>query len=86
MSNPEFVGLVQSLLATAEAALGEHTALTARARGDGVFETPGRARRAAERSLALLTMLAEKTRGNLDFTEAELLGGAIATVREKLAS
>lgn len=85
MPHHEFVGLVQSLLATAEAALGDFTATSARLRNDGLMETPARARRTAERSLALLTMLAEKTRGNLDFTEADLLTGAIASIRERLA-
>lgn len=86
MPHPEFVGLVQSLLATAEAALGDHTATTARARNDGLLETPQRARQTAERSLALLGMLAEKTRGNLDRTEAELLTHAIASIRGRLSS
>ncbi|WP_041231085.1 DUF1844 domain-containing protein [Deinococcus peraridilitoris] len=86
MPHPEFIGLVQSLLATAEAALGEFTPTTARARNDGLLETPQRARQTAERSLRLLTMLAEKTRGNLDRTEAELLTEAIASIRSRLAS
>lgn len=84
MPNAEFVGLVQSLLATAEAALGEFTAVGARMRNDGLLETPQRARATAGRSLGLLVMLAEKTRGNLDFAEADLLTNAIATVRARL--
>jgi hypothetical protein len=39
----------------------------------------------AERNLKMLNMLKEKTRGNLDFTEAEILGGAIANLTERLA-
>ncbi|AWT35948.1 hypothetical protein GCM10008956_03310 [Deinococcus arenae] len=85
MPNPEFVGLVNSLQATAEAALGDLNAATASAARDGLLEER-RARQTAERSLKLLTMLAEKTRGNLDFTEADLLTDAIASVRERLAA
>lgn len=85
MPHPDFVGLVQSLLATAEAAFGENTATTARARNDGLLATPDRARQTAERSLTLLVMLAEKTRGNLDFQEADLLTHAIASIRDRLA-
>lgn len=85
MPHPEFVGLVNTLQATAEAALGELNAATASAARDGLLEE-GRARRAAERSLKLLTMLAEKTRGNLDFTEAELLTDAIAALRARLGN
>lgn len=84
MPHPEFVGLVQSLLATAEAALGEFTPTRARATGDGLLATPERARQTARRSLGLLMMLAEKTRGNLDFQEADLLTNAIASLRERL--
>lgn len=85
MPNPDFVGLISSLQATAEAALGDTNATTARARNDGLLADPARARATAERSLNLLRMLAEKTRGNLDLTEAELLTAAIATLRERLA-
>ncbi|MEW6420447.1 MAG: DUF1844 domain-containing protein [Deinococcota bacterium] len=84
MPNLEFVGLVNSLQATAEAALGDLNAATSSAARDGLLEE-GRARQTAERSLKLLTMLAEKTRGNLDFTEAELLTNAIASLRARLA-
>ncbi len=83
MSNPEFVGLVNSLQATAEAALGDFNAATASAARDGLLEA-SRARQTAERSLKLLSMLAEKTRGNLDFTEADLLTNAIGSLRERL--
>lgn len=83
MSHPEFLGLVHMLQATAEAALGDLNAATARAARDGLLEQ-NRARQTAESSLKLLTMLAEKTRGNLDFTEADILTGAIASLRERL--
>ncbi|MFC4456007.1 DUF1844 domain-containing protein [Deinococcus sonorensis] len=86
MPNQDLVGLINSLQATAEAALGDLNASSALARRDGLDQTPDRARQTAERSLRLLTMLAEKTRGNLDLTEAELLGGAIAQLRERLAN
>ncbi|GMA15115.1 DUF1844 domain-containing protein [Deinococcus metallilatus] len=85
MPNPEFVGFVNSLQATAEAALGDLNAATASAARDGLLEE-GRARKVAERSLKLLTMLAEKTRGNLDFTEAELLTDAIGSLRARLGN
>ncbi len=86
MPNQDFVGLVNSLQATAEAALGELNASSALARRDGLAETPARARETASRSLRLLTMLAEKTRGNLDLTESELLSEAVARLRERLAN
>ncbi|GAA5501645.1 hypothetical protein Dxin01_01381 [Deinococcus xinjiangensis] len=84
MPHPEFVGLVNSLHATAEAALGDLNAATARAARDGLLEQ-SRARHTAESSLKLLTMLADKTRGNLDFTEADLLSHAIGSLRERLS-
>ena len=85
MANPEFVGLVTSVLATAETALGDLNAATTSAARDGLLEEPRR-RQVAERSLRLLTMLAEKTRGNLDFEEADILSGAVASLRERLAA
>ncbi|GGJ71957.1 DUF1844 domain-containing protein [Deinococcus aquiradiocola] len=86
MPNQDFVGLVNSLQATAEAALGELNASSALARQDGLTATPDRARQTATRSLRLLTMLAEKTRGNLDMTEADLLSQAVTQLRERLAN
>lgn len=83
MPHPEFVGLVNSLQATAEAALGDLNAATASAARDGLL-AENRARQTAERSLKLLTMLAEKTRGNLDMTEAELLSNAVTSLRGRL--
>ncbi len=86
MPNQDFVGLVNSLQATAEAALGELNASSALNRQGGLQDTPERARQTATRSLRLLTMLAEKTRGNLDMTEADLLSQAVARLRERLAN
>ncbi|MBZ9712106.1 DUF1844 domain-containing protein [Deinococcus multiflagellatus] len=83
MPHPDFVGLVNTLQATAEAALGDLNAATASAARDGLLDER-RARQTAERSLKLLTMLAEKTRGNLDFTEAELLSDAITSLHARL--
>lgn len=83
MAHPDFVGLVNMLQATAEAALGDLNAATASAARDGLLAEE-RARQTAQRSLTLLTMLSEKTRGNLDFTEADLLSSAIASLRERL--
>ncbi|GHF29086.1 hypothetical protein GCM10017781_01320 [Deinococcus metalli] len=85
MPHPDFVGLVNSLQATAEAALGDLNAATASAARDGLLEG-SRARQTAQRSLNLLTMLADKTRGNLDFTEAQLLTDAIAALRARLGN
>ncbi|MFC6617776.1 DUF1844 domain-containing protein [Deinococcus radiophilus] len=83
MANPEFVGLVTSVSATAEAALGQLNAATSSAARDGLLDE-GRSVQVAERSLNLLLMLAEKTRGNLDFEEAEILTDAVASLRELL--
>ena len=85
MANQDFVGLVNMLEATADAALGELTATSALLRQGGLND-PERARQTAVRSLRLLTMLAEKTRGNLDRVEADLLTGAIAHLREQLSN
>ncbi len=84
MANPEFVGLVTSVAATAEAALGELNAATSSAARDGLLEG-SRAPQVAERSLGLLLMLAEKTRGNLDWEEAGILSGAIASLQGLMA-
>lgn len=82
MPNPQFVGLVQSVLSSAEAVLGEtYSPLTRHLAKDGVL-----ARRTAEKSLGLLEMLAEKTYGNLDETERDLLRQAIDKVRQGLAA
>jgi hypothetical protein len=80
VSDPRFIGLVQSLLASAEASLGEADSPVARhlAR-DGVL-----ARRTGERSLELLRMLQRKTHGNLDETERGALQHAVRTVQARL--
>lgn len=72
------------LQATAEAALGDLNAATASANRDGLLDA-SRAEQTVQRSLKLLVMLAEKTRGNLDFEEAELLSNAISSLNERLA-
>ena len=81
MPNQDFVGLVNTLQATAEAALGELNASSALARRDGLTETPLRARETALRSLRLLTMLAEKTRGNLTAEEDHIVETALYDLR-----
>ncbi|CAN5520440.1 DUF1844 domain-containing protein [soil metagenome] len=81
MPNPHFVGLVQSVLASAEAVLGEtYSPMTRHLARDGLL-----ARRTAEKSLELLEMLLEKTRGNLDETERDLLTKAVGKLRRELA-
>jgi len=80
MSDPRFIGLVQSLLASAEAALGEaDSPMVRHLARDGVL-----ARRTGERSLDLLVMLREKTHGNLDETERAALHRAVRTVQARL--
>ena len=80
MANKHFIGLVYSLLSSAQAALGEENSpMTLQLAKDRLLE-----RRTAEKSLLLLEMLEEKTRGNLDETERDALRGALKTVRERL--
>lgn len=80
MSDPRFIGLVQSLLASAEAALGEaDSPMVRHLARDGVL-----AERTGERSLELLVMLEHKTYGNLDETERSALRHAVQTVQERL--
>ena len=80
MSDPRFIGLVHSLLSSAQAALGEtDSPMTTRLARDDAL-----ARRTAERSLGLLDMLAEKTLGNLDETERDALLRARDDLRERL--
>ena len=75
MSDPRFIGLVQSLLASAEAALGEaDSPMVRHLARDGVL-----AQRTGERSLELLVMLEGKTYGNLDETERSALQHALQT-------
>jgi len=80
MANKHFIGLVQSVLSSAQAALGEENSpMALRLAKDGVL-----ARRTAEKSLDLLTMLQEKTHGNLDETERDALNKAVTFLRERL--
>jgi hypothetical protein len=80
VSDPRFIGLVQSLLASAEAALGEaDSPLVRHLARDGVL-----ARRTGERSLDLLLMLQQKTHGNLDETERGALHRAVRAIQGRL--
>ncbi len=80
MSDPRFIGLVQSLLSSAEAALGEaDSPMVRHLARDGVL-----ARRTGERSLELLLMLQGKTQGNLDETERAALHNALRTIQGRL--
>lgn len=80
MPDPRFIGLVHSVLSSAQSSLGEdYSPMTRRLEAQNL-----RSRRTAERSLALLEMLREKTRGNLDATEKGALDGAVRTLREAL--
>lgn len=75
------MGLVHALRSSAEAALGDDDSpLRARAPQDGVAGVA-----AAQRSLDLLEMLREKTAGNLDEAERDLLWSALRTLRARLA-
>lgn len=80
MPDSRFIGLVHSLRSSAEAALGDLASpLVTRLARDGVL-----AHRTAARSLDLLDMLFEKTRGQLDATERDALVRARDTVRAAL--
>lgn len=80
MANKHFIGLVQAILSSAEAALGEADSPMARhLQRDGAL-----ARRTAEKSLELLIMLQEKTRGNLEASELTALLDAQAAIRKRL--
>jgi uncharacterized protein YgbK (DUF1537 family) len=81
MANAEFIGLIHSLVHTGEAALGQLNVLTGRLQRDGVE----RNRATAERSLRLLEVLAQKTRGNLDATEADAITRGIQSLRQGLS-
>lgn len=81
MPDPRFIGLVHSLRASAEAALGDLASpMVTRLARDGVL-----ARRTAAKSLDLLDMLYEKTLGQLDATEREALVRARDAIRGTLA-
>lgn len=80
MADPRLIGLVHSVLSSAQASLGEADSPMA-----GRLEKGGlRSRRTAERSLGLLEMLQDKTRGNLDATEKNALDGAVRLLRDGL--
>ncbi len=80
MADPRFIGLVHSLLSSAQAATGEpHSPMHRHLDRDGIH-----ARRTATRSLGLLELLAEKTAGNLNETERAALHDAITRVRAAL--
>ncbi|MFN2321919.1 MAG: DUF1844 domain-containing protein [Trueperaceae bacterium] len=82
MPDPRFIGLVHSLRSSAEAALGDLASpMVTRLARDGAL-----ARTTATRSLDLLDLLFEKTRGNLDATEREALVRAREAVRARLAA
>lgn len=82
MPDPRFIGLVHSVLSSAQASLGEDDSpMARRLEGQGL-----RSRRTAERSLTLLEMLREKTRGNLDATEKAALDGAVTSLRRGLGA
>lgn len=80
MPDPRFIGLVHSILSSAEASLGElESPVFNRLASQGAL-----ARRTAERSLGLLAMLEEKTRGNLDETERATLHRAHRRIADLL--
>jgi Domain of unknown function (DUF1844) len=76
MSNADFIGLIHTLVHTGEAALGQLNVLSGRLQ---------RNRQTAERSLRLLEVLAQKTRGNLDATEADALTRGMQSLRQGLS-
>lgn len=81
MTDKHFIGLVYSILSSAEAALGEtNSPMLSHLAKDGALK-----RQTAERGLELLTMLQRKTLGNLDETERDALYQAQKTIGEKLA-
>jgi hypothetical protein len=84
MPDQDFIGLVQSVTASAEAAMGQLNVLTGRLARDGLIDDLEKRRNLAERSLRLLESLASKTRGNLDREEAMVLTAGIASLRDLL--
>jgi hypothetical protein len=80
MTDKHFIGLVHSILSSAEAALGEtNSPMLSHLAKDGALK-----RQTAERGLELLNMLQRKTLGNLDETERDALYRAQKTISEKL--
>jgi hypothetical protein len=82
MADPRFIGLVHSLLSSGQASLGELDSPMAHR----LDAAGARSMRTAERSLALLRMLHEKTAGNLDETERAALHDALTALRDGLRS
>jgi hypothetical protein len=81
VSDKHFIGLVHSILSSAEAALGEtNSPMLSHLAKDGALK-----QRTAEKSLELLVMLEHKTLGNLDDTEQQALRHARKTIEEKLS-
>ncbi len=69
MSDKYFIGLINSIYSSAEAALGEENSPLARhLRKDNLIK-----KSTAEKSMLLLDMLQRKTSGNLDETELATL-------------
>jgi hypothetical protein len=80
MTDKHFIGLVHSILSSAEAALGEtNSPMLTHLAKDGALK-----RQTAERGLELLNMLQRKTLGNLDETERDALYQAQKAIAEKL--
>jgi hypothetical protein len=76
MADPRFIGLVQSLLSSAQAALGDDSSpMTHRLAQGGALQ-----RSTAQKSIDLLDMLQQKTLGNLDETERDVLHNALTTL------
>jgi Domain of unknown function (DUF1844) len=86
MPDSDFIGLIQSVTASAEAAMGQLNVLTGRLARDGLMDDFEKRRTLATRSLRLLESLASKTRGNLDREEVMVLTSGISSLRELLAS
>jgi Domain of unknown function (DUF1844) len=84
MPDQDFIGLIQSVTASAEAAMGQLNVLTGRLARDGLMDDFEKRRALAMRSLRLLESLASKTRGNLDREEAMVLTTGITSLRELL--
>ncbi|MEM6428313.1 MAG: DUF1844 domain-containing protein [Deinococcota bacterium] len=80
MSDPRFIGLVQSIVSSAQAALGDDSSpLSQRLAQGGALQ-----RSTAQKSMELLEMLQQKTLGNLDETERDVLHQALIGIRTLL--
>jgi len=80
MSDKYFIGLINSIYSSAEAALGEEDSpLSRHLRKDNLIK-----KSTAEKSLLLLDMLQRKTAGNLDETELSTLLNYQKRLREAL--